>query len=40
MMHPDHVQFIRILIIAGLTAVIGERIIKAGIYISNILDIG
>jgi hypothetical protein len=30
MMHPDHADMIRILILAGLTAVIGERLAKAG----------
>jgi hypothetical protein len=33
MMHPDHADMIRILILAGLTAVIGERLAKAGIHL-------
>ena len=33
MMHPDHFDMIRILILAGLSAVIGERIAKTGLHL-------
>jgi hypothetical protein len=33
MMHPDHADMIRIMVIAGMTAVIGERLAKAGIHL-------
>lgn len=33
MMHPDHFDMIRILVLAGLSAVIGERIAKAGLHL-------
>jgi len=33
MMHPDHFDAIRIMILAGLTAVIGERCAKAGYHL-------
>jgi len=32
-MHPDHFDMIRILVIAGLSAVIGERIAKTGLHL-------
>ena len=33
MMHPDHFQLVRILVLAGLTAVIGEKIAKVSLYL-------
>lgn len=33
MMHPDHFDMIRIMILAGLTAVIGERMAKTGVHL-------
>lgn len=33
MMHPDHFDMIRILILAGLSAVIGECFARAGVHL-------
>lgn len=33
MMHPDHFDLIRIMLLAGLTAVLGERVARVGYHL-------
>jgi hypothetical protein len=39
MMHPDHFDMIRIMVLAGLTAVIGGNLAKTGVHLWHLAAI-